>query len=67
MTDFVEPDDVSEIFTNGSLVAPSNLSAVKKGVIEFIARNDQRPVVLVTVSSEIDPVVDLVVPVVKMM
>ena len=58
MADFVEPDDVSEIFTNGSLVPPSNLSAIKKGVIEFIAKNDQRPVVLVTVSNRIDSVVD---------
>lgn len=64
MTDFVEPDDVSEIFTNGSLVPPSNLSAIKKGVIEFIAKNDQRPVVLVTVSNKIDSVVE---PVLKMM
>lgn len=51
MDDFVEPDDVTEIFTNGSLVPPTNLRKIKDQVVEFISMNDGRPVVLVTVSS----------------
>lgn len=54
MDDFREPEDVTEIFTNGSLVPPTNLNEIRDQVVDFISMNGERPVVLVTVSHHQD-------------